>query len=141
MATFEDLVEQWARRANVSNWQQQAKKVQHRCVYVLECKGVYKIGKTGDLNKRMKALQTANPFGMQVAHVIFTEDHHKVEQALHLIFSNSREANEWFNLSIRDLAAMKSMSVDQILRAAESLKPKPEAQPQDVDPNQMKFDW
>jgi len=141
VTTFEGLLEQWARRANVANWQQEAKKHKHRCVYVLECKGSYKIGMTSDLPKRMKAIQAVNPFGITLAHVIFTENHYQVEQALHRIFADSRGNNEWFELSIRDLAVIKSMSVDQILRAAEALKPKVEPQPQDVDPNQMKFDW
>jgi hypothetical protein len=140
MTAFEDLIGQWASRANVADWQRQAKKHKHRCVYVLECKGVFKIGKTGDLNKRMKSLQVANPFDMKIAHVIFTEDHHKVEQALHLIFAESRERDEWFNLGIRDLAAIKSMTVQQILRTAEGLKAKPEAQPI-IPADQMTFKW
>jgi hypothetical protein len=138
---FEDLIDQWARSARIANWQQVAKNNKHRCVYVLECRGSYKVGMTGDLPKRMKTIQSGNPFQITLAHVIFTEDHYKLEQSLHRIFAESREGNEWFNLSARDLAVIKSMSVAQILGAAEALKPNAEPQPQDVDPNQMKFDW
>ena len=136
----EDLIGRWASRAHVANWRAESKKHKHRCVYVLECKGSYKIGMTGDLEKRMKGIQAANPFGVQLAHVIFTEDHSKVEKALHEIFAVSRENNEWFNLSLRDLAGIKSMFVQQILHAAEQLKPKVAPEPT-IPPDQMTFKW
>lgn len=139
MTTFEDLIEQWARRTNMTDWKRQARKHQNQCVYILECKGVYKIGKTGDLNVRMKSLQIGNPFGMHIAHVIFTEDNSKVEHALHQIFADSRARDEWFNLSFRDIAVIKSMSIQQILSAADGRKPA-EVQP-DVDRDQLSFDW
>lgn len=135
-----ELVEQWARNANVADWRSNAKQHQNQCVYILECRGVYKIGKTGDLNGRMKGLQVGNPFEMRIVHIIFTEHNTKVEQALHCIFADSRAQNEWFNLGLRDVATIKSMTVEQILSAAEALKPKPET-PTQINPDQMSFDW
>ncbi len=135
-----NMLEEWARRCNISNWKQQARTHKNCCVYIIECRGSYKIGKTGDINKRMKSLQTANPFPMQIVHVIFTENHHAVEQALHLIFADSREVNEWFNLSLREIAGIKSWSVETILVMAKSRKPKEVIEPV-VPPDQMSFGW
>lgn len=139
--TLFELLDAWASRTHFSNWRKEAVKSQSRCVYVLECRGFYKIGKTADLTSRMKSLQSTNPFEVQIAHVIFTNDHSQVESALHEIFTESRTTGEWFKLGMRDLAKIKSMSVQEILMAAEALRPKPEIKPQEVDPNQMTFGW
>lgn len=138
---IEDLIGQWASRAHITDWQQESRKHRHRCVYVLECRGSYKIGRTENLPKRMKSLQVGNPFPMTLAHVIFTEEYIKVEQALHSIFEHSRTSNEWFSLSLRDLATVRSMSVQMIFQWADSLKT-PESDPQpDIPKDQMTFDW
>lgn len=109
----------------------------YRCVYILECKGLFKIGKTDNLSGRVKALEIGNPFPVQVAHVIYTDDYHKVEKALHQIFDTSHERGEWFNLSARELAAVKSMSVEQILNVAENMKPDLAPPEPTVPPGQM----
>lgn len=141
MTSLEDLIGQWASRANVTDWQRQAKKHKHRCVYILESRGVYKIGRTENLPKRIKSLQVGNPFGLQIAHVIFTEEYIKVEQALHTIFAHDRANNEWFSLGMRDLAVLRSISVPLIFQWADSLKKhEPEAQADDPR-DQMAFDW
>ncbi len=137
MDNFRDLLEQWARGVDR---QELARKNKNRCVYILECRGLYKIGKTGDLQKRTKSMQTANPFPMQLMHVIFTERHDQVEHALHLIFAENRERDEWFNLGLRDLAAIKSWSMQQILDIARSRMPKESNEPV-IPPDQMTFNW
>ena len=116
-------------------------KTKYRCVYALECKGLYKIGKTDDLEKRVKSLETGNPFPMQVVHVIFTEQYHQVEGALHQMFAADRAKNEWFSLSVKDLAAIRSMSVEQILNTAQSMKPPATPSEPTVPPGQETFDW
>ena len=107
---FDDLFGAAVPKANVADWLQQARQHKHRCVYILECKSSYKIGRTENLTKRLKSLQIGNPFAMKIAHVIFTEEHVKVEQALHRIFLAARTRDEWFSLSLRDLAVLRSMS-------------------------------
>jgi len=111
------------------------------CVYVLECKGLYKIGRTGNFPDRLKQLRTSNPFDFQVAHLIYTNDNTKVEEALHLIFAESRVNGEWFNLSVREIAQIRSMSIQAILTLGASLKPKPEKDGPYIDPNQTTFSW
>lgn len=90
----------------------------HLCVYIIECQGLYKIGKTNDLKWRIGQLQGANPLDIRVAHVIYTEKHSLVELALHSIFADNRVRGEWFQLSQNDLELIKSMSVDDILDRA-----------------------
>lgn len=136
--TLFELIDGWADRAYVADWQYQASKTKQRCVYILECRGFYKIGKTADLNTRLKNVQTTNPFDVQVAHAIFTENHSQVESALHELFAESRTTGEWFNLGLRDLARIRSMSVPEILSAAAQLRPA-EVTRATVPPGQMTF--
>jgi hypothetical protein len=110
------------------------------CVYVLQCKALYKIGRTGNLKGRLNQLKTSNPFGFEVIHLIYSNDLATVEAALHLMFAESRVQGEWFNLSLRDIAQVKSMSVQAIVDLGADLKSKLEAE-SDVDPNQMRMDW
>jgi hypothetical protein len=136
--TLFELIGNWAERTYVADWQYQAGKAQHRCVYILECRGFYKIGKTANLNARLKNLQTTNPFEVRIAHVVFTNDHTQVESALHEIFAENRTVGEWFNLGLRDLAKIKSMSVQEILNAAKHLSATEPIQPH-TPPGQMSF--
>jgi hypothetical protein len=121
--TFEDLINQWADVPHVIEWKRQLKQRKHCCVYLLECRGLYKIGRTENLRKRFKSIQVGNPFSIRIAHLIFTGDYIKVEQALHTIFANKRVRDEWFSLSVRDLAVLRAMSAPMILEWATSLKP------------------
>jgi len=90
----------------------------HLCVYVLECQWLYKIGKTSDLQWRMRSLQAGNPFEIRLVHVIFTEHHGVVEGALHRIFAAHRVRGEWFSLMPKELEQIRSMSVEEILEVA-----------------------
>lgn len=140
MNTLADLIEQWASRVNLTDWQRQANRYKNRCVYILESKGFYKIGKTQNLSVRIKSLQVGNPFGLNIAHVIFTDYHTKVERALHLIFGDSHTGNEWFNLSLKEISTIKSMDVEGILSWANSLRPVSQVQPE-TPKDQMTFNW
>lgn len=112
------------------------------CVYILKCRELYKIGRTGDLANRIKSLRTGNPFEIQIIHTITsTGNISKIEEALHLIFSDSRTQGEWFNLSLRDLARIKSMSVQGILSEGARIKAAQHVAGQETDPNQMTFEW
>jgi Meiotically Up-regulated Gene 113 (MUG113) protein len=93
------------------------------CVYIVECYGFYKIGKTVNLKNRIREMQTGNPIELQVAHVIYSDRHSDVEQALHAVFADQNVHGEWFKLSDKQIDSIKSMSVHEILRRhIESLK-------------------
>ncbi len=133
-----DFLKSWLNNAHPSNIPDRKK---NACVYILECRGLYKIGRTNNLEERLKSLQTSNPFDIQVMHLIFTRDTVQVEEALHLIFAGNRTQGEWFNLGLRGVAQIKSMSVQDILDLGAQLKPKPEEGKPYIDPDQMGFDW
>ena len=66
--------------------------------------GLYKIGKSIDVRKRVKSLMIGNPSIRIVA--IFHKD---VESMLHDIFKEKRVAGEWFRLTKSDLERVKNI--------------------------------
>lgn len=108
------------------------------CVYVVESAGRYKIGRTKNFENRLRGLQSSNPYPIQTVHLIFTDLFIDVEAALHNIFEDSREQGEWFNLSVREIAQIKSMSVREILASGRRFKQDEEKR---IDPNQSSFGW
>lgn len=86
---------------------------------------LFKIGvTTGNLENRIKKLQTGN--GTELHLVDFHETDHpfKVEKMLHNHFSNKNELNEWFCLDNEDIHSFKEIceSKEKII---ESLKNNP----------------
>jgi len=59
--------------------------------------GAFKIGITRNVNKRLKALQTASPNKLEVIEVIENATHY-TEQRLHELYKASRLNGEWFRL-------------------------------------------
>ena len=68
--------------------------------YILkdELSGLYKIGKTSDLDKRLKSLRCGNPFISLYATI-----GRDCESELHKLFDSKRFEREWFNLSDDDI--------------------------------------
>lgn len=66
--------------------------------YVVFSRGLYKIGKSKNVETRLKSLKTANP-DIELLYLI-NED---VEKELHLRFKDSKYKNEWFRLTENDL--------------------------------------
>ncbi len=68
-------------------------------VYLLTDGEYYKIGVTrGDIEKRIKKLQTGNPYDIVVVDYYCTKHPFKIEQMLHARHSHQRMKNEWFEL-------------------------------------------
>lgn len=91
------------------------------CVYILECQGFYKIGKSGHLKHRLNQMQIANPYKLNLIHTIPTDDHTKVERALHIIFADNQLSGEWYKLDQNDIADIKAFSVQDILSRARNI--------------------
>lgn len=84
-----------------------------RCgwVYVLDNDmGHYKIGRTASLNARMKQLHVHLPFPVSIAYCFLTDDCHRDEKALHLIFADKRLNGEWFALDLDDFGFIYEMA-------------------------------
>lgn len=83
-------------------------------VYIVgPLEGCYKIGMSGDVPKRLIALQTMTPVPFQVVHTITTDSPAWLEQRLHLAFAHCRTRGEWFRLREEDVELLcKTTSVN-----------------------------
>lgn len=77
-------------------------------VYIFECNGLYKIGVTSNVNRRLKQLQTGNGFKItEVVSYEFFSMAYCIESCLHSKFKWYNTLGEWFNLSEFELGALK----------------------------------
>lgn len=68
-------------------------------VYLIESRGLYKIGRSSKIEARFKTYTTENPHGVKLlAHKHF-DDCHAEEARLHSLYSGKRKIGEWFALS------------------------------------------
>lgn len=67
-------------------------------VYLIEANRLYKIGRTKDINKRMKQLQTGNPHAIILIKLYETENSIKLEAYIHQTLKDQNIRNEWFRL-------------------------------------------
>ena len=61
--------------------------------------GLYKIGKTNDIEKRLRGLKTMSPVPLKLIHTIETITPLKLEAKLHKKYDRCRAHGEWFMLS------------------------------------------
>lgn len=77
-------------------------------VYILRSGNKFKIGKTDDLKRRKRDLQTLVPNKLELIHELETDDPAGIELYWHRRFKNKRQDGEWFDLDASDIAAFKS---------------------------------
>ena len=71
--------------------------------------GIYKIGVTrGDINKRIKKLQTGNSSEIYLVSYYETEHPFLMEKMLHNKYINDNVLNEWFALKDEDVINLSS---------------------------------
>lgn len=82
-------------------------------VYIVSCGDLIKIGVTNDIDKRVKTLQTGNPFPIVVEFVEQKRQAYKIESYLHRMFEQYRVQGEWFKgITVRDVRAKMLMCHD-----------------------------
>ena len=71
-------------------------------VYLVRSNGLYKIGRTNDFPKRLKQMQTGNPYVIEPIRIYKTEHSAELESFLHNRLQQYHFRGEWFQSIIID---------------------------------------
>jgi len=78
-------------------------------ITAIEFNGIYKIGVSSDVNKRIIQMQTGCPYTLNLVSCYSVDKAYLVENMLHVFFQKKRTCGEWFRLEPLDLEYIDSV--------------------------------